>query len=1757
MALNLQTSPYYDDFDIEKNFHRILFKPGYAVQARELTQLQTILQNQIERFGNFVFKDGSVVLGCAETFQFSVPYVKIQDADQNGTDFTDSLFANYATSLLNGVVTNETGVSARIVLIDTDPNGQRVLYLNYLSAADDASGVSEFSAEDVLTIVDATGNTFSRKFVVLPAQINSVDTNFIGTGSLFTIGDGLVYAQGNFIRHLETTKVLDYFTSTPSKNVGFRVIQEAVTSDDDVTLLDPAAGSYNYAAPGADRYKLTTQVEVYAPLAISEANFYLLFVVEEGKVKRAFNKPQYAELQKTLAQRTFDESGNYSVTGLNVNIREHYKSITNNGKYADGSINKLVYGVEPGKAYVEGFDSELKATEYLTVDKATDTASHIEKLISTAFGNYVFVKSVQGDWSIGSDNLLVSLKNGGTTYATARVRLLKHYYGTPGNSSTTFYKLYLHSIVPSGSYTVADLVNVVTITDGGNNTCSVVITPGDSLLDVTQTAFKLHEAGTNSLIFPTTERAVVAFDDASTDYYYWKTWNVASINTTANISLTGNEQWLSVAGSLSDDDIKNYFYVVNDVTHAPVNFTSAAGDITLTSNSAALTLASGSANAHTIYGLVKISNVNPIAVTIERGWLKVDGSAVYSGNSSTNFAAGKIYLGTSNVYDIEAIYEKVIDAGGEDNPTVVFPSTEDFTSWTDVTNMFVLTKNDNDNFFDTAFITYTGTAITTKKFVIKYRYFRRATTIGYINKNSYLGCLIDADPTSPTTPPLGQDYKWIYTYQLPVYKSDISGITYDLRDVIDFRPYKVNRSTSDQINIAPVMGTTENVATSFQTGIIVPDPDRELTATFTYNLPRIDKVLLTRDGEFKVLQGISSLKPQAPNDESHAMTLAQVHLSPYPSLSTYVAKQVGREDYASFVRLTDNRRYTMKDIGNLEHRINRLEYFTALSIMENKVANMVILEDPNDLTSNVLAKKGILVDSFDGHGVGNVFDVDYNAAIDAKKKQLRPAITLENIEFEVVGSSNKKGDAILTGASHTHSEFISNNFASKSRVCGNRILGNFKNGQITLDPPQDMWMDVNVRPDVQANYQGNNDGWEYDNTPFNIHWNGWQTIWQGVEITSLNPVDVSIVNGITGVRSYNESAQLVSDITRSMITAANVPESNIRSIGVRVLDISIIPFIRSHVVTFIASGLLPNSIVKAYFDNEDVSDYCRYFTGVTPEMAKTYVNPVLVGENTPSEYGADLLVGADGTIVGQFRIPENTFRSGSRVFRLESSSGATSAATQYYSLGVATVNEGGINSTRFAGIRQDALTTVQNAVVERLTQSNPSSFNPSSYGDPMAQTFIIEGETDGVMVTKVDLYFRTKSETQGVAVQIREVVNGNPGNKIVPFSTKLLKSVDVNVSTNATTATTFEFESPVYLKNNVEYALMILPENNNTDYEIWVSELGQNKLGTTERITQQPYIGVLFVPNNNTSWTALEAEDLKFTLYKGVFSTAETTVQLQSAPIDYIVFSQTGAHQLIPGDTVDTGSYVGYVMEVFEDTAKIYVSSGVLSISDTFTIDTSTFTIDSIVDKDITAIAPNFGTLTIAPTTNIDLKYQLMNSAGNRETGYTILKNGDTLELNSSFKLFSHSNRANCIYMQASLTTSNTAISPVLDVRKLSMLTVANDVSNSAYITRTVTLDGTADDLRVFLDVLMPEGCDVIVKAKMLPAGSDTPFADLSWITLMTHAPATVNRLDFREYYYMVPTPFEYSKFAVKVEMTTPDSSKVPLIKNFRAVALV
>ena len=93
MTIITSQPPYRDDFDKSKGYYRVLYKPGYPVQARELTQQQTALQYQIEKFGRHIFDEGSLVTGGQFDIDLNFPYVLLLPENSAG-NYTNPLSFN-------------------------------------------------------------------------------------------------------------------------------------------------------------------------------------------------------------------------------------------------------------------------------------------------------------------------------------------------------------------------------------------------------------------------------------------------------------------------------------------------------------------------------------------------------------------------------------------------------------------------------------------------------------------------------------------------------------------------------------------------------------------------------------------------------------------------------------------------------------------------------------------------------------------------------------------------------------------------------------------------------------------------------------------------------------------------------------------------------------------------------------------------------------------------------------------------------------------------------------------------------------------------------------------------------------------------------------------------------------------------------------------------------------------------------------------------------------------------------------------------------------------------------------------------------------------------------------------------------------------------------------------------------------------------------------------------------------------------------
>ena len=439
---NLNVSPYFDDFDKDKDYYKVLFKPSYPIQARELTGLQSILQNQIESFGTNIFNEGSVVVPGNITYKNPVDCVQIRNS------FNGVPISNYYNQLIGRKIIGKTsGVTAEIVFTLTDlesTSNNYSLFLSYIeSGGDNFENKEFFDGEDLLVETDLVVGEFGAVIAAGQAFATTISENSKSKGTLFTIDEGIYFVRGIFARVMSQTIALTQFSTTPSFKVGLNVSEEIVSCDEDSSLVDNAKGFLNYAAPGADRFKLKLTLDKRSFDQEVTSDFVRLFECNSG-VPSYFisNNSQYNIIRDELAKRTFDESGNYVVSPFSINIKEHlndkYQTL---GLYKEGEVSVdgntasedlITYKINPGKAYVNGYDVETIAPKFLDVEKPRTTEKVDNISIPFNAGTFFIVDNVFGSATIGlGTNQYIDLMDSrlgpdktvaaGTTIGKARV----------------------------------------------------------------------------------------------------------------------------------------------------------------------------------------------------------------------------------------------------------------------------------------------------------------------------------------------------------------------------------------------------------------------------------------------------------------------------------------------------------------------------------------------------------------------------------------------------------------------------------------------------------------------------------------------------------------------------------------------------------------------------------------------------------------------------------------------------------------------------------------------------------------------------------------------------------------------------------------------------------------------------------------------------------------------------------------------------------------------------------------------------------------------------------------------------------------------------------------------------------------------------------------------------------------------------------------------------------------------------------------
>ena len=319
--------------------------------------------------------------------------------------------------------------------------------------------------------------------------------------------------------------------------------------------------------------------------------------------------------------------------------------------------------------------------------------------------------------------------------------------------------------------------------------------------------------------------------------------------------------------------------------------------------------------------------------------------------------------------------------------------------------------------------------------------------------------------------------------------------------------------------------------------------------------------------------------------------------------------------------------------------------------------------------------------------------------------------------------------------------------------------------------------------------------------------------WLGNDLEGLEVGNETTVAGTTqsSSRAFSQTSGRLTvwgfDQTTSSIVNRVVASETIRtSLGDRIIDVAVIPFMRSRKVSFEAIGLRPNAYHFAYLNNFKMNDFVRS-TGNFDRINSARVEFESPNNLTthPDGSGA-LLSDALGGISGSFFIPNNSttkFRTGNSNFMLldvtetaaNGGLSGSSAIASYNAAGALETFQEEILSTRHLTVVGGRVSSSSRVVTGSRLQPIPVVRRQR---DPLAQSFYIP-QDEGIFACKVDLYFKTKHATLPVWIELRPLVNGYPSsNTIVPGSRKYLSPGNVSIADDASLSTTFTFDEPIY-----------------------------------------------------------------------------------------------------------------------------------------------------------------------------------------------------------------------------------------------------------------------------------------------------------------------------------------------------------------------
>jgi hypothetical protein len=755
-----------------------------------------------------------------------------------------------------------------------------------------------------------------------------------------------------------------------------------------------------------------------------------------------------------------------------------------------------------------------------------------------------------------------------------------------------------------------DVESIVKVNAGGTSTpYGIVANTNVSLFGKTNGIVSgdsiLYNQGMLELIFPVGYPYVQQISTSS--YVSQRIYHSKTLTSAYQLFATAADgdnnplRFLANAGTLTGSQVPSVFTIIDNSTGQILDFSqgSTSGNYIVVDNSktfATIYCSGGYIGKNvTILASVSVSNANlpnyalKIKNLINGDYTISSSLSTVSSNTSHDLTKGQVYISKSGissskmslyVNDVKKIV-KIIDSG---SPATSFTGGSSSNNYTDITNYFTLDNGQRDTIYDHASIQLLpGAPLPVGNILVILDYYSHGTAgtsggDGYFSVQSYSstssnyggGSGISASP---------EEYPEIGSYTAK------DGTTYRLADCVDFRPCRSNGQTGYVWEYSRVRDNTNDV------GVLLPANLTTFNNQYYYFLGRNDKLVLSKDKTFQIIQGTPSVTPISPSEPFGSLLIANLYHDPYTAFVPGEGTPGIKPNLS--VKKVIHKRWAKKDISDLEQRINNLEYYTSLSILEQNAQSLQIA-DVNGLNR---FKNGILVDDFSSFATADTANPDYAANINIRQNRMSALQIVNNFQLQnpvvlaglgTYGNTNTYTINSIQGTQtniftlpYTKANVIVQPLAS-SVVSANPFQVVVQEGVAKLNPPMDNWVDNNEAPAILITDPG-------------------MTVYQATGgVNLLNSGDMQTIPGtstttvtqtVTGRTLATTTNTYASQLQNTVSSAYNPVSSTFGQNNGYLTSVAVLPYIRPQQIIIEARGLLVNTPVSTYFDGQNVASF--------------------------------------------------------------------------------------------------------------------------------------------------------------------------------------------------------------------------------------------------------------------------------------------------------------------------------------------------------------------------------------------------------------------------------------------------------------------------------------------------------------------------------------------------------------------------------------